>query len=113
MSSNERTIASRSKDVLVLEATTGAPSHRPRGGCASQGAVWQGIPAMEKLLTQLKAAKNGCPVTRASQDCSEVGSQVSTIFENNNSELCVPPTRSDTRGGKAKQSQSYHNRCRH
>lgn len=90
----------------MLEATTGAPSHRPRGGFASHGAIWQGIPAMEKLLTQLEAAKDGCPVIRASQDCSEVGSQISTIIENNNSELCVPPTRSDTRRGKAKQSQS-------
>ena len=35
-----------------------------RGGGASHGAIWQVIPAMEKLLTYLEAAKDEYSVVR-------------------------------------------------
>jgi hypothetical protein len=77
-----------------------------RGGGASHGAIWQVIPAMEKLLTHLEAAKDEYPVVRPTQDYSMVDSQASTLSDTYNSQLPTPPTRTNTRRGKAKQSQS-------
>jgi hypothetical protein len=76
------------------------------GGGGSHGAIWQVIPAMERLLTQLEAAKDEYSVVRPTQDYSMVGSQASTMYENQDSRLSVPPTRSNTRRGKVKHSQS-------
>lgn len=52
-----------------------------RGGGASHGAIWQVIPAMEKLLTHLEAAKTEYSVVRPSQDYSMFSSQASTVYE--------------------------------
>jgi hypothetical protein len=76
-----------------------------RGGGASHGAIWQVIPAMEKLLTHLEAAKDEYSVIRPTQDYSMVDSQASTLLETYNSQLSTPPTRTNTRRGKSKQSQ--------
>jgi hypothetical protein len=70
------------------------------GGSGSHGAIWQVIPAIERLLTHLEAAKDEYFIVRPTQDYSMVGSQASTIYENQDSQFSVPPTRSNTRRGK-------------
>jgi hypothetical protein len=77
-----------------------------RGGGSSHSAIWQVVPAIERLLTHLQAAKNEYSVVWPTQDYSMVDPQASTMYENQDSQLSVPPTRSDTRRGKVKQSQS-------
>jgi hypothetical protein len=77
-----------------------------RGGGASHGAILQVIPAKKKPLTHLEAAKDEYSVVRPTQDYSVVDSQASTLSETYNSQLSTPPTRTNTRRGKAKQSQS-------
>jgi hypothetical protein len=73
-----------------------------RGGGASHGAIWQVIPAKEKLLTHLEAAKDEYSVVRPTQDYSMVDSQASTLSETYNSQLSTPFTQTDTRRGACK-----------
>jgi hypothetical protein len=51
---------------------------------------------MERLLTHLEAAKDEYSVVRLTQDCSMVDPQASTMYENQYSQLSVPPTRFNT-----------------
>jgi hypothetical protein len=82
-----------------------------RGGGASHGAIWQVIPAMEKLLTHLEAAKQEYSIVRPAQDYSMVNSQASTVFDSQGlnpplTQPLPPPTRSKRGGRATKQSQS-------
>jgi hypothetical protein len=65
-----------------------------KGGGASHGAIWQVIPAMEKLLTHLEAAKQEYSIVRPTQGYTMVNSQSSTVFVSQDlHEPLPPPTR--------------------
>jgi hypothetical protein len=76
-----------------------------KGGGASHGAIWQVIPAMEKLLTHLEVAKQEYSIVRPTQDYTMVNSQTSTVFDSQDLHEPVPaPVRA--KRGRPKQSQS-------
>ncbi|KAG9994666.1 hypothetical protein KCU78_g18313, partial [Aureobasidium melanogenum] len=76
-----------------------------KGGGASHGAIWQVIPAMEKLLTHLEVAKQEYSIVRPTQDYTMVNSQTSTVFDAQDLHEPVPaPVRA--KRGRPKQSQS-------
>jgi hypothetical protein len=76
-----------------------------KGASASHGAIWQVIPAMEKLLTHLKAAKQEYSIVRPTQDYTMVNSRTSTVLDSQDlHEPLPPPTRANR--GRPKQSQT-------
>jgi len=77
-----------------------------RGRGASHGAIWQVIPAMEKLLTHLEPAKQGYSTVRPTQDYTMVSSQAYIVFDTQElHEPLLPPTRAERERPKQSQSQ--------
>jgi hypothetical protein len=56
----------------------------------SLGAIWQVIPAMEKLLTHLEIAKQEYSIVRPTQDYTMVNSQTSIVLDSQDLYESVP-----------------------